>query len=430
MYSSMKAGIAARDGDLRLCLLLGIAAWFLFLDHVPHNAVSLLTMRNFGFSGATDLFVFVGGYTAAILYGKMMLERGLIVTATRIFKRLWQLYAAYVVLFVIYIDLIGYVARKSAAPQLISDFNVSGIVDHTIRTLIYGLLLQAKPLNLDVLQLFIVLMAFFPIVLFGMMRGPNLTAVGSIVLYAAARHFDWNLSAYPDGRWSFNPFCWQLLFVSGAWFALSGGITMRIVGSLRKFAVLRLAAVLYLLFALVVTLAVKLPQLAQYIPDVVLNAFLPNDKENIAPYRVLHFFAMTLLFTWLVPRNWRCFQWRALQPIMKCGEEWLPVFCASVFLSFAAHLILITGPDSFAMQVLVSVTGISIMTGVAYYVSWSRRQDQKPAVPRDPDEAATLAPTAHTQYEHGSIGWPDRSSQTSVQQRSYATDLPATMPRI
>ena len=54
MYPSMKAELAARDGDLRLCLLLGLAAWFLFLDHVPHNAVSLLTMRNFGFSGATE----------------------------------------------------------------------------------------------------------------------------------------------------------------------------------------------------------------------------------------------------------------------------------------------------------------------------------------------------------------------------------------
>ncbi|MEO8316721.1 MAG: OpgC domain-containing protein [Bradyrhizobium sp.] len=430
MHSSMKAEIAARDGDLRLCLLLGIAAWFLFLDHVPHNAVSLLTMRNFGFSGATDLFVFVGGYTAAILYGKMMLERGLIVTATRIFKRLWQLYAAYVVLFVIYIDLIGYVARKSAAPELISDFNVSGIVDHTIRTLIYGLLLQAKPLNLDVLQLFIVLMAFFPIVLIGMMHRPNLTAAGSIGLYFAARQLDWNLSAYPDGHWYFNPFCWQLLFVLGAWFALSGARTMRAIGLLRKFPVLRLAAVLYLLFALAVTLAAKLPQLAPFIPDPVLDAFLPSDKENIAPYRVLHFLAVTLLFTWLVPRKWRGFQWRALQPVMKCGEEWLPVFCASVFLSFAAHLLLITGPDSLAMQVLVSIAGIFAMTGVAYYVSWSRRQDQKPASPRAPDEAATLAPTAQPQYEHGSIGWPDRSSQTSVQKQSYSTDRPATMPRI
>src|SRR5215207_777328 len=189
MYSSMKAEFAARDGDLRLCLLLGIAAWFLFLDHVPHNVVSQLTMRNFGFSGATDLFVFVGGYTAAVLYGRMMLERGFVVTATRIFRRVWQLYAAYVVLFVIYIDLIGYVARKSAAPELILEFNVAGILGHTIRTLIYGLLLQAKPLNLDVLQLFIVLMAFFPVALFGMLRRPSLTVAGSIALYLVARKF-------------------------------------------------------------------------------------------------------------------------------------------------------------------------------------------------------------------------------------------------
>jgi len=183
-------------------------------------------------------------------------------------------------------------------------------------------------------------------------------------------------------------------------------------------------------FALVVTLAGKLPQLGHFIPDPVLDAFLPDDKENIAPYRVLHFLAMASLFTWLVPRNWCGFQWRALQPVMKCGEEWLPVFCASVFLSFAAHLILITGPDSLAMQALVSVAGISIMAGVAYYVSWSRRQDQKPASPRAPDKTATLAPTAHTQYEHGSIGWPDRSSQISARQPSCSTDLPATMPRI
>src|SRR5258707_2499881 len=118
MYSSMKAEIAARDGDLRLCLLLGLAAWFLFLDHVPHNAVSLLTLRNFGFSGAADLFVFVGGNAAAITYARIALERGFVVAATRIFKRVWQLYAAYIVLFVIYVDLIGYVAAQTAAPDI------------------------------------------------------------------------------------------------------------------------------------------------------------------------------------------------------------------------------------------------------------------------------------------------------------------------
>ena len=376
----MKAEITVRDGDLRPSLLLGIAAWFLFLDHIPHNAVSALTLRNFGFSGATDLFVFVGGYTAAILYGKMMLERGFIVTATRVFRRVWQLYAAYVVLFVIYINLIGYVARKTAAPEIIHEFNVAGILGHTIRTLIYGLLLQAQPLNLDVLQLFIALMAFFPIVLFGLLRRPNLTAAGSIALYLAARILDFNLSTFPEGRWYFNPFSWQLLFVLGAWFALMGAKQLRTIRALQEISVLRIAAWTYLLFALAVTAAGKLPQLAEFVPGSVLDAFLPNDKENLAPYRVLHFLAVAFLFTYLVPRNWHGFQWPALQPVVKCGEEWLAVFCAGVFLSFAGHFVLITGPNLLAMHFLVSIAGISAMAAVAYYVSWSRRQDYKPAL--------------------------------------------------
>jgi hypothetical protein len=377
----MKAELAARDGDLRLHLLLGLAAWFLFLDHVPHNAVSLLTMRNFGFSGATDLFVFVGGYTAAILYGRMMLERGLVVTATRIFKRLWQLYVAYVVLFVVYIELIGYVAGKSSAPALIGEFNVTGIVDHTIRTLIHGLLLQAKPLNLEVLQLFIVLMAFFPFVLIGMMRRPNLTMAASISLYFAARHLDWNLSSFPDGRWSLNPFCWQLLFVFGAWLASIDARQKHALSALQDFWILRVAAWLYLIFALIVTMAGSFPQIAGIMPDYLLDVLLPNQPENLVPYRVLHFLALTFLFTYMVPRYWRGFHWQALQPVIKCGEEWLPVFCAGVFLSFAAHLVLITGPNLLSMHVLVSAAGISIMTAVAYYASWSKQQDRKP-VPR------------------------------------------------
>jgi hypothetical protein len=378
MHPSLKTELAARDGDLRLCLLLGVAAWFLFLDHIPYNAVSLLTLRNFGFSGATDLFVFIGGYTAAVLYGRMMLERGFLVTATRIFKRLWQLYAAYIVLFVIYIDLIGYVARKSRASELIGDFNVTGIVDHTIRTLIHGLLLQATPLNVDVLQLFIVLTAAFPLVLIGLVRWPNITMAASIGLYIAARQFDWNLSSFPDGKWYLNPFCWQLLFVFGAWLALSGANQISALRALQEFTHLRAIAWLWLLFALAGTVAAKFPG-AGLVPDLLRDLFSPDHKETLAPYRVLHFLALAFVFAYLVPRDWPGFRWRALQPIIKCGQEWLAVFCTGVFLSFAGHLALITGPDLLIMHVLVSATGLSIMTGVAYYVSWSKRQDQKSA---------------------------------------------------
>src|SRR5436305_294246 len=232
MNPQTKINLAACDRDLRLDFTGGIATWCRFLEHIPNTVVSLLTVRNFGFSGATDLFVFAAGYAAAIFYGKMLLERGLLVAATRIFKRVCHLYAAYVVLFVIYVGTITCVAAQYAAPAIIAEFNISGIIDHPIRILIHGLLLQAKPLNLDVLQLFIALMTLFPFALWGMFRWPNLTMIASVALYLAARALDWNLASFPDGRWYFNPFCWQLLFVLGSWCAVVGAELARSVSRL------------------------------------------------------------------------------------------------------------------------------------------------------------------------------------------------------
>ena len=102
--------LAAQRRDVRIDLFRGIANWFIFLDHIPNNVVNWITIRNFGFSGAADLFIFISGYAAAIVYAKMRLERGFVVGATRIFKRVWQLYVAYIILFVIYIVTIADVA--------------------------------------------------------------------------------------------------------------------------------------------------------------------------------------------------------------------------------------------------------------------------------------------------------------------------------
>ena len=362
-----KGSLASRARDRRIDLARGIANWFIFLDHIPHNAINLLTIRNFGFSGATDLFVFVAGFAAALFYGQMAKERGLIVATTRIFRRVWQLYAAYVVLFVIYIDVIGNVAAQYAATEIIDEYNVIGLVDDPMQTLMRGLLLQAKPLNLDTLQLFVALMAFFPLVLWSMLRRPNLALAGSIALYVAARWFGWSFHSYPSGTWYFNPYCWQLLFVLGAWFALNGSGLVR---ALRRSPLVVAAAAAYILFALVVTIDGHL------LPDLLLEAFVPNDKENLAAFRIVHFLALALVFTYLVPRDWSPLRWPVFQPIIKCGEEWVSAFCVGVLLSFAGHLVLITTPNSLVMQLLVSLAGMSIMTGVAYYLSWSKRQDQ------------------------------------------------------
>jgi hypothetical protein len=371
MKPSVKANLAAFQPDARLYLTLGIANWSVFVDHIPNNIVNLLTLRNFGFSGAADLFVFVVGYGVAIIHGRMALERGYVVAATRIFRRVWRLYAAYVVLFVIYIDTIAYVARQSMAPEIIHEYNISGILEHPLRILIRGLVLQEEPLNLDLLQLMIPLMAFYPLVLWGLLRRPNVTLAASVALYLAARWFDWNFRVNPDQEWTFNPLCWQMLMVLGGWFAVTGAPGK----SLRGMPWLRILAGAYIVFAMAVTLMRHSPALSAYLPSLLLDGIAPTDKENLAPCRVLHFLALAFLATHLIPANHPGLQLKPLQAVIRCGEEWLAVFCVGVFLSFAGHLILITGPNLVAMQIVVSLAGFAAMTAVAYYISWSKWQD-------------------------------------------------------
>jgi len=372
MKSSIKANLAAHRGDLRIDFARGLANWFILVDHVPQDAVNLLTLRNFGFSGAADVFVLVTGYAAAILFGKMTVERGFVVTTTRIFRRVGKLYAVHLVVFVLYISTIGWVAAGYAAPDIIAEYHVVGILSDPIRMLMHGLFLLSKPLNLDILQLLITLLAVFPFALASLLRWPNLTLSGSIALYAAARLFGLNLPAYPAGSTYLNPFTWQLVFVLGAWLALHGGDLVR---SLQELRTLRLLAVAYLLFALLVSLAGKDPALHSLLPDFLVSPFTPNDRDNLAPYRLLHLLALALLFTRFVPADGDVFDTKAVQPILKCGEEWLACFCGGVFLSFAGHFVLITSPNSLLLQIGLSVAGIAMMTAFAYYVSWSKRQD-------------------------------------------------------
>jgi hypothetical protein len=53
-----------RGRDLRLDLFRGLANWAIFLDHIPNNTVAWLTTRNYGFSDAADIFVFISGFPA------------------------------------------------------------------------------------------------------------------------------------------------------------------------------------------------------------------------------------------------------------------------------------------------------------------------------------------------------------------------------
>ena len=63
----------------------------------------------------------------------------------------------------------------------------------------------------------------------------------------------------------------------------------------------------YLLFALIMTLAGSFPSLGEFIPNQTYDAFNPNDKTNLAPYRALHFVVIALLVIRFMPKDWKGF---------------------------------------------------------------------------------------------------------------------------
>jgi hypothetical protein len=220
------ASLPASDRELRIDLFRGLALWLIFIDHLSPDLLTWFTIRNYGFSDAAEIFIFISGYTASFVYGRAMLKSGFVVATARILRRVWQIYVAHIFIVIILLAEISYVATSSENPFYSEEMRVVDFLKQPGVVFLQTLLLRFRPLNIDVLPLYVVLMFFLPVILWLMKWRADVTLALSIALYALTLHYDWYLSAYPNGYWAFNPLAWQLLVVFGAWCALGGARRM------------------------------------------------------------------------------------------------------------------------------------------------------------------------------------------------------------
>ena len=360
--------VAPPERDIRLDLFRGLALWFIFVDHVPENIVSWLTVRNYGFSDATEIFVYISGYTAVIAYSRMLAREGWPRTASRIYRRVWQLYVAHILLFVAFIAQIAWVSMARDTPALIEEMELLGLGQNPYQAILEAALLKFRPVNLDVLPLYIVLLAAFPFVLPAVVRWPLAVIGVSVALYAATCHYNWNLAAYPDGKvWYFNPMAWQVVFHAGAALAVLGP---RLAWFDRWRWPLAILAVLYLLFSALIALSWHYNSLSRLIPDWISRQIYPIDKTNIDILRFVHFLAVAWLVRLAVPADAAFLKWRLFEPVRRCGEHSLQVFCLGTFLALTAQVVVANYENSIVSQVAVSIVGIAIMCMIAYSAAW------------------------------------------------------------
>ena len=168
------------ERELRLDLFRGLALWLIFIDHLPPNLLTWFTIRNYGFSDATEIFIFISGYTAAFVYGRAMLESGFVVATARVLRRVWQIYVAHVFLFTIFLAEISYVATSFENPLYSEEMGIMDFLKQPDVTIVQALLLRFRPVNMDVLPLYIVLMLFLPLILWLMKWKADVTLALSV----------------------------------------------------------------------------------------------------------------------------------------------------------------------------------------------------------------------------------------------------------
>jgi len=360
-----------RDRDLRLDACRGLALWFIFINHIPDNALIWLTPRNYGFSDTSEIFVFVSGYTCMLAYGGALAEQGWATIVARAVRRCWEIYAAFLLLLIAYLALIWVVGGSN---RYLDETNTGFFFRDPGAVLVHAVVLQYAPVNTDILPTFVLLHLSFPGVLWLLMRFPAVALMGSVLLYLMVQVYSWHVPAWPTGELYFNPVAWQILFVFGAWYAYDGARRLR---KLVQSPVTLVIALLYLAFSFGITLGWQVKVLEQFVPTAVSDLIYPIYKSHLAPVRLLHFLGLAVVVSRLMPLDWHPLMQPWIMGMIRCGENSLSIYCLGVLLSFLAHIVLVEASGGLAMQIAVSIAGIALMILAATLLTWESRLDRR-----------------------------------------------------
>lgn len=372
---------APTQRDPRLDFYRGLAMFIILIAHIPGNKWTLWIPARFGFSDATEIFVFCSGMASAIAFGRSFANRGWFLGTARVLFRCWQVYWAHICLFLVIamqmavLDNTGLFEKSYIGSlNLWPFFNTPQVQLPALMTLTY------VPNYFDVLPMYIGILLMMPIVV-GLRNLHLFAAIAFVLGIWGLANFD--LIQFPAEPWSnrewfFNPFGWQLIFFTGfAWMAgwipappralWLAGLSLLIVLATVPFAYFRLLN--------------AFPELRE-----ISNAIaFWREKTDFGLFRYIHFLALAYLGWWIAgegghrlmatgqnifARAWR----KVLGVILKVGQQSLAVFVFSMMLARLLGFALDQTDKSALDQFLANTIGFVLIIGVAYLAGWFKSQ--------------------------------------------------------
>lgn len=353
--------------DPRLDFFRGVAMLIIFIAHVPNNRFANWIPARFGFSDAAEMFVFLSGMAAAIAFAGTYGRAGFGIGTARIAFRCLQLYVAHLAMFFLIAAICAFAnASLTDSPDYIGKLNLWRFFNHTPDALVDLFTLTYVPNYFDIIPMYMGVLALVPVVM-ALSKVHRLAPPAFCTgLYAAMWIFDLHFLADStiDRGWFFNPFGWQLLFFTG--FCLGTGW----LKAPRYTPWLMALCVAYVLLA--VPLA-HWPIWREYESLKELRGVLKPfwiDKTNFGLMRWLHFLSLAYITVHLIDGRVHWLQMRWAAPIVKTGQNALPVFFLSMTLSYVAGMVLDQTGRSGTTFTLVNLGGLGVLILAAYVFGW------------------------------------------------------------
>lgn len=354
----------ARVRDPRLDFFRGVGMLIILIAHVPFDGWALWIPARFGFSDATEMFVFQSGMASAIAFGGTFDRGGWVPLLARVARRIWQIYWAHIAVFVCVVAILALAGQRPEGGTYLESLNLVPFLKDPAGLLAGLLTLQYVPNYFDILPMYMVLLALLPVMLAAERMHP-LAPMGLVLLLWLAAQAGINLPAEPwsDRPWFFNPLGWQACFFVG-FFLMRGRLP--VPPRSRRL-------VLIALFIVIATIPFAWSRLLDsFAPlhDAALALLPLTDKTHFGLFRMVHFLALAYLAVLAAgPRGSRL-TGRVAQVLTVVGQQSLAVFVTGMVLAQVLGIVLDhMGRDPGALAV-VNLAGFAIMIGTAYLVRW------------------------------------------------------------
>ena len=357
---------ASQDRDLRIDFFRGLALLMIFVNHVPGNALSALTLRQFALADAAEMFVLIAGYASVLAYGRIAETRGLAGAARAVLGRIRDLFAAHLLLVTLGAAGIAIAAWHFENPLYFEQVNLTPFSYDPFGAIWKTIVLYHQIDFLNILPLYVVLLAWL-VALLAMLRVHWGLALGaSVGLWLMVQVVGVNFPAYPSNYgWFFNPIAWQLLFTIGVLAAHAGrrGVALPV----NRWLIVA-AAAYALLCMLMLAPWRSLPGLAglRVIPGDSLGLFW---KTNLPIQRLASILALAYLVVALIRADARWLRSAWATHIVNCGRNALEIFSLGTLLSLAGFVVLLEGGRAWYLQTIVNAVGLGVLVAVGWLLT-------------------------------------------------------------